>query len=47
MMENSNEYKAAELSQRLVNELKSFEEKLSDQLDKNLVVIAYEKEAEN
>jgi len=43
-MANQNEYVAAELSQNLVSELKSFEEKLSEQYHKNLVVIAYEKD---
>lgn len=46
MMANQNEYVAAELSQNLVGELKSFEEKLSEQSHKNLVVIAYEKDEE-
>jgi hypothetical protein len=46
IMANQKEYVAAELSQNLVSELKSFEEKLSEQYHKNLVVIAYEKEEE-
>jgi hypothetical protein len=46
IMANQNEYVAAELSQNLVSELKSFEEKLSEQYHKNLVVIAYEKDEE-
>jgi hypothetical protein len=45
-MAKQNEYVAAELSQNLVSELKSFEEKLSEQSHKNLVVIAYEKDEE-
>jgi hypothetical protein len=45
IMENQNDYVAAELSQNLVSELKSFEEKLSEQSHKNVVVIAYEKDA--
>lgn len=45
-MRNKNEYVAAELSHQMVSELKSFEVKLSEQSNKNLVVIAYEKEAE-
>lgn len=43
-MENDKDYTAAELSPNLVNEIKSFEEKLSEQSHKNVVVIAYEKE---
>lgn len=43
-MDKGNEYVAAELSQQLLSELKSFEEKLSEHSNKNLVVIAYEKE---
>lgn len=46
MMANQNEYIAAELPQNLVSELKSFEENLSEQSHKNLVVIAYEKDEE-
>jgi hypothetical protein len=46
IMANQNEYVAAELSQNLVSELKSFEEKLSEQSHRNLVVIAYEKDEE-
>ena len=46
IMAKQNEYVAAELSQNLVSELKSFEEKLSEQSHKNLVVIAYEKDEE-
>jgi hypothetical protein len=45
-MAKQNDYVAAELSQNLVSELKSFEEKLSEQSHKNLVVIAYEKDKE-
>ncbi|WP_156324515.1 hypothetical protein [Bacillus sp. FJAT-27245] len=37
-------YSAADLSEQLVNEIKSFEKSLSGQANKNLVVIAYEKE---
>nr|WP_263326802.1 hypothetical protein [Neobacillus sp. Marseille-Q6967] len=43
-MDNDKDYIAAELSSNLVNEIKSFEEKLSEQSHKNVVVIAYEKE---
>jgi hypothetical protein len=44
IMANQKEYVAAELSKNLVSELKSFEDKLSEQSHKNLVVIAYEKD---
>ncbi|WP_316571688.1 hypothetical protein [Neobacillus sp. YIM B06451] len=37
-------YTAADLSEQLVHEIKSFEKSLSGQANKNLVVIAYEKE---
>jgi hypothetical protein len=46
-MENQKEYVAADLSQNLVSEIKLFEEKLSEQSQKNLVVIAYEKEKDH
>lgn len=38
-------YTAANLPDQLVNEIKSFEKSLSGHANKNLVVIAYEKEA--
>lgn len=43
-MEKDNQYVAADLSPNLLNEIKTIEEKLSKQTDKNVVVIAYEKE---
>ncbi|WP_156424426.1 hypothetical protein [Bacillus sp. FJAT-27445] len=43
MMEDKT-YTAAELSEQLVNDIKSFEKTISGQANKNLVVIAYEKE---
>ncbi|GGB62746.1 hypothetical protein [Fictibacillus barbaricus] len=46
-MEQHKEYSAADLPAELVNELQSFEQKLSGQSNKNLVVIAYEKDSEN
>ncbi|WP_210367578.1 hypothetical protein [Bacillus sp. REN3] len=36
-------YTAADLSDHLVDELKSFEEKLREQSSKDVIVIAYEK----
>ncbi|WP_181884629.1 hypothetical protein [Neobacillus piezotolerans] len=39
-------YAAANLPEQLVNKIKSFEQSLSGQANKNLVVIAYEKEAQ-
>ncbi|MGJ7922349.1 hypothetical protein [Neobacillus sp. LXY-4] len=44
MMDKETSYVAAELSPNMINELKSFEEKLSQGSDKKLVVIAYEKD---
>ncbi|WP_186328617.1 hypothetical protein [Bacillus sp. X1(2014)] len=41
-MENENQYVAASLSPNLINEIKSLEEKLSEQAHKKVVVIAYE-----
>jgi hypothetical protein len=46
-MDREDEYVAAELSHQLVSELKLFEEKLSEESQKKLVVIAYEKEENN
>jgi hypothetical protein len=46
-MEKDNNYVAADLSPNLVNKIKSLEEKLSDQANKNVVVIAYEKDNES
>jgi hypothetical protein len=43
-MYRQNDYVAADLSSNEVNELKSFEEKLSEQTNKKVVVIAYEKD---
>ncbi|WP_281368180.1 hypothetical protein [Neobacillus endophyticus] len=43
-MDKQNQYVAAELSPNLVSEIKSLEEKLSEQANKEVVVIAYEKE---
>ncbi|MFG6494821.1 hypothetical protein P8610_05645 [Fictibacillus sp. UD] len=45
-MDQNKEYAAAHLSEDLVSELQSFEEKLSGQSNKNLIVIAYEKDSE-
>ncbi|WP_187119004.1 hypothetical protein [Bacillus marasmi] len=44
MMDKDQQFVAADLSPNLVSELKSVEEKLSRQADKEVVVIAYEKE---
>jgi len=41
-MDNENQYVAASLSPNLINEIKSLEEKLSEQANKKVVVIAYE-----
>ena len=41
-MDNENLYVAASLSPNLINEIKSLEEKLSEQAHKKVVVIAYE-----
>lgn len=43
-MEKENQYVAAELTPNLVNDIKSFEETLSERTHKKVVVIAYEKE---
>lgn len=43
-MNQDNQYVAAELSSNLVSEIKSLEEKLSEQANKEVVVIAYEKD---
>jgi hypothetical protein len=43
-MENEKDYVAADLSSDLVSEIKSLEEKLSEQANKEVVVIAYEQD---
>ncbi len=43
-MEKDNQYVAADLSANLVSEIKSVEEKLSRQSEKDVIVIAYERE---
>jgi hypothetical protein len=43
-MDNEKDYVAADLSSNLVNEIKSLEEKLKQQANKEVVVIAYEKD---
>ena len=40
------DFSAANLSPDLLNELKSFESKLGEEANKELIVIAYEKEKE-
>ncbi|MFD6439630.1 hypothetical protein ACFWDG_07415 [Peribacillus sp. NPDC060186] len=45
-MMSEQDYTAANLSQDLLNELKSFESKLGQDANKELIVIAYEKEKE-
>lgn len=45
-MEKENEYVAADLSPDLVNEIKSLEGRLSEESQKKVVVIAYEKDDE-
>jgi hypothetical protein len=46
IMDKDNHYAAANLSPNLIIEIKSLEEKLSEQANKNVVVIAYEKDNE-
>jgi hypothetical protein len=41
-MDKENQYVAASLSPNLINEIKSLEEKISEQAHKKVVVIAYE-----
>lgn len=43
-MDKMTDYVAADLSSNLINEIKSFEDKLSEQSDKKVVVIAYQKD---
>ncbi|MCM3732676.1 hypothetical protein M3196_13470 [Fictibacillus nanhaiensis] len=43
----TNDYKAANLSEYLVDEIQSLEEKISQQANKKVVVIAYEQGSEN
>ncbi|MGE7183457.1 hypothetical protein ACQKKK_05500 [Peribacillus sp. NPDC006672] len=45
-MTSEQDYTAANLSPDLLNELKSFESKLAEEANKELIVIAYEKEKE-
>lgn len=42
-MENESHYIAAELNPIIINDIKSFEHKLSEETHKKVVVIAYEK----
>ncbi|WHY64952.1 MULTISPECIES: hypothetical protein [Bacillaceae] len=42
MMDKENQYVAASLSPNLINEIQSLEEKISEQAQKKVVVIAYE-----
>jgi hypothetical protein len=44
IMDELKDYIAADLSSNLVSEIKSLEEKLSEQANKEVVVIAYEKD---
>lgn len=43
---NTKDFKAANLSENLVDEIQSLEEKLSQQANKKVVVIAYEQGSE-
>lgn len=43
-MNHEQDYTAANLSQDLVNDLKIFENKLRDEANKDVIVVAYEKE---
>ena len=45
-MEKDIHYAAADLSPNLVSEIKSLEEKISEQANKNVVVNSYEKDSE-
>ncbi|MBK5445292.1 MULTISPECIES: hypothetical protein [Peribacillus] len=45
-MISEQDYTAANLSQDLLNELRSFESKLGQDANKELIIIAYEKEKE-
>ncbi|WP_181444667.1 hypothetical protein [Bacillus sp. 03113] len=42
-MDKENDYVTAELSPNLIGEIKSFEERLCEKTQKNVFVIAYEK----
>jgi precorrin-3B methylase len=44
---NTNDYKAANLSDNLVGQIQSLEEKISQQANKKVVVIAYEQGSED
>lgn len=44
---NTNDYKAANLSDNLVDEIQSLEDKISQQANKKVVVIAYEQGSED
>lgn len=46
-MSHEQDYTAANLSQDLVNDLKIFETKLRNEANKDVIVIAYEKEQKN
>lgn len=43
-MNPKQDYAAANLSQALLNDLKSFESKLRDETNKEVIIVAYEKE---
>jgi hypothetical protein len=43
-MRPEQDYTAANLSQDLIDDLKSFETKLRDEANKDVIIIAYEKE---
>jgi hypothetical protein len=43
---DTNDFKAANLSENLVDEIQSLEEKISQQSNKKVVVIAYEQGSE-
>ncbi|GHI00361.1 hypothetical protein [Neobacillus kokaensis] len=43
-MDREKEYVTANLTSNLIGEIKSFEQKLSEQTQKQVVVIAYEKD---
>ncbi|MEH7503723.1 hypothetical protein V7152_17200 [Neobacillus drentensis] len=43
-MDQENQYIAADLSNQLIGEIKSLEERLSEEAHRKVIVIAYEKE---
>ncbi len=46
-MNSEQDYTAASLSQSLVDDLKTFEDKMRNETNKDVIIIAYEKETNN